>query len=317
MAGSIGGWAIAARGVLRGAAAGVLLVPGISASGAEIPTTEAIAPEAHYPESPVWRDGALYYVEYSTGDIKRWDGARITTWWHRERCGPSGLIAVGDHWWVACYDDDTIVELDDRGTTVHVVRADSEGHAFKGPNDFTPDGHGGLYFSASGAYEAGAPIVGKVMRLLPDRRTVVVAADTIHYPNGLTLDRDGSHLLVAEMLAGRVLSFDVHADGALGARTVWARMVDLVPARPGTDAYDGPDGLKLGPDGNVYIAHNGGGRVLVVGPDRKLVRAIDVPTPFVTNVAFGPPPARDVFVTGVFDQWRAPYPGAVYRCGPE
>ncbi len=308
------GCASAARRALLRTVACAGLAVGAPAVGGP---PEAIAPEARYPEAPVWHDGALYFVEYSTGDVKRWDGVRVSTWWHRDACGPSGLIVLGDRWWVACYDENAIVELGADGSTRRVVSADAGGHGFTGPNDFTPDGHGGLYFSASGAYEASAPITGKVMRLLPDGERVVVAADTIHYPNGLTLDRDHDHLLVAEMLAGRVLSFAVGADGTLGARSVWARLADLAPVRPGADAYDGPDGLKLGPDGNVYIAHNGSGRVLVVGPDRRLVRTLDVPTRFVTNVNFGPSPAGAVFVTGVFDQWNAPFAGAVYRFTPE
>lgn len=138
-------------------------------------------------------------------------------------------------------------------------------------------------------------------------------ADTIHYSNGLTLSKDGKHLLVAEDLAGRILSFPVHADGTLGPRTVWARLADIAEPTPHADAYNGPDGLKLGPDGNYYIAQNGSGRVLVVGEDKKLVRMITLPTPYVTNINFGADGAATLFVTGVFEQFKPPYPGAVYR----
>src|SRR5476651_1295206 len=34
----------------------------------------AIDPDAHYPEGPLWRDGKLFYVEYSASNIKSWDG---------------------------------------------------------------------------------------------------------------------------------------------------------------------------------------------------------------------------------------------------
>jgi sugar lactone lactonase YvrE len=56
--------------------------------------------------------------------------------------------------------------------------------------------------------------------------------------------------------------------------------------------------------------------VIVVGEDRKLVRMIEVATPFVTNLAFGAPGTGAVFVTGVFDEWHEPYSGAVYRWQP-
>ncbi len=272
-----------------------------------------IDPHAHYPEGPLWRDGRLFYVEYAPGNIKSWDGTRITVYWHRDGCGPSGLVPFNDHLLVACYDSNSVVELDAAGREVRTIRADSSGKPFIGPNDFAADGHGGIYFSASGVYDIKAPITGTVLHMTSDGRTITELADTIHYANGLTLTRDRHHLLVAEMLAGRILSFPIGADGKLGPRTVWARLRDLAPPTPHEDAYNGPDGLKLGPDGNYYVAQNGSGRVLVVGEDRKLVRMIAVPTPYVTNIAFGPDGTGTVFITGAFEQWKPPYPGAVYR----
>jgi gluconolactonase len=286
------------------------------AAGVNAAAPVAIDPQAHYPEGPVWRDGSLYFVEYSDGNIKRWDGHDSKVIWHGEKCGASGLADFHGHWLIACYDSNSLLEIDATGRQVSDVRADAKGRPFIGPNDFTADGHGGLYVSASGVYDVNAPIEGKVLHLSADGRRIDVVADTIHYPNGLTLSRDGRHLLVAEMLAGRILSFDVGPGGTLGTRRVWARLSELAPPTPGQDAFNGPDGLKLGPDGHYYIAQNGSGRVLVVGEDKKLVRSIVVPTPFVTNVAFGAPGSGEVFITGLSDQFKAPFPGAVYRWKP-
>jgi gluconolactonase len=288
----------------------------LAAGPALAASVNAIDSQAHYPEGPMWRNGALLYVEYSTGNIKRWDGSRAIRYWHQDACGASGLIDFHGHLLVACYDDNSVVELDAGGKKVREIRQDNRGKPFAGPNDFAADGHGGIFFSASGVYDLKAPITGTLLHLAPDGKTVTEVANTIHYPNGLTLSRDGKSLLVAEMLAGRILSFSLEPDGSLGARTVWARLRDLAPAKASEDAYNGPDGFKLGPDGNYYIAQNGSGRVLVVGEDKKLVRSIDVPTPFVTNVAFGAEGSGIVFITGAFDQWKAPYPGVVYQWKP-
>ncbi len=292
-----------------------LILPWI-ANGAHAGSVSTVDPIAHYPESPVWRNGQLFYVEYSASNIKRWDGRHATIFWHRDGCGASGLIAFRDHWLIACYDDNSIVEIDAAGKQVRVSRADSLGRSFTGPNDFAADGRGGVYFSASGVYDIKAPITGTVLHLAADGKLITEVASTLHYPNGLTLARDGRHLLVAEMLAGRILTFPIGSDGSLGARSVWARLQDLASPTRSQDAYNGPDGLKLGPDGNYYIAQNGSGRVLVVGEDKKLVRTIEVPTPFVTNLAFGATGTGAVFVTGVFDEWKAPFAGAVFCWRP-
>lgn len=279
---------------------------------------EVIDAHALYPEGPLWWHGKLYYVEYAGNGIKVWNGSTVTYFWKKLHCGPNGLVTFGhDDILVACYDGNYLVELDRNGKEVRTISRDDHGSAFIGPNDLTSDGHGGVYFSASGVYDIHAPIEGKVLHISPDGKSVSVVADTIDYSNGLALSKDGRHLLVAEMLADRILSFPVEPDGALGPRQVWARLQDLAPPTPHEDAYNGPDGLKLGPDGNYYIAQNGSGRILVVSGDRKLVRIINVGTRNVTNMAFGPSGARlVVYITGTFNQWVPPYSGAVYRWSP-
>jgi gluconolactonase len=292
------------------------------------PRTTVLVAHAIYPEGPVWTGGRFYFVEYGGAGIRTWNGRAangratngraasgrdVAAFWTGEHCGPSGLIAYhGTHLLVACYDSNTLVEVDEHGKTVRSFDRDDTGKAFVGPNDFAADGRGGLYFSASGVYDVKAPITGAVLHLSPDGR-IRELAGTIHYPNGLTVSPDGSALLVAEDLAGRILAFVINPDGTLGARSVWARLADLAPPTPREDAYNGPDGLKFGPDGNVYVAQNGSGRVLVVSPDRRLLRTINVPTPYVTNLNFGADGAGTLYITGVFDPWKAPYPGAVYR----
>ncbi len=288
----------------------------INAGGARA-AVSAIDAHALYPEGPLWDQGRLLFVEYAGPGIKSWDGREAKVWWRREHCGANALIHFrGDHILVACYDGNYLVELDAAGKVLRTFDKDSAGNTFVGPNDFASDGHGGIYFSASGVFDVKAPITGTVLHLSADGNELRVVADTIHYSNGLTLTADGRHLLVAEMLAGRILSFPVDADGKLGLRTVWARLADLAPPTPHEDAYNGPDGIKLGPDGNYYVTQNGSGRVLVVTEAKKLVRSIEVPTPYVTNVGFGATGADAVFITGAFDPWKAPYPGAVYRWTP-
>ena len=113
-------------------------------------------------------------------------------------------------------------------------------------------------------------------------------ADTIHYSNGLTLSKDGQHLLVAEMLAGRMLSFPFLADG------LWVVERMGPPAGPGaTDParrrLQRSGWIKVGPDGNYYIAQNGSGRVLVVNEEKKLVRASMCPRPTSPTWPSAPP----------------------------
>jgi gluconolactonase len=291
-----------------------LILSAAAPAGASLADTELVDAAAAYPEGPLWRDGKLLYVEYAGPGIKAWDGKQITSYWSGAHCGASGLIDYRHHHLlVACYDANTIVELDETGKLIRTIEKDAAGKPFIGPNDFTADRSGGIYVSASGVYDLKAPISGTILYMPAAKGTPVEVANLIHYSNGLTVSKDGGSLLVSEMLASRILSFPINANGTLGARTVWARMQDLAPPTAHEDAYNGPDGFKLGPDGNYYIAQNGSGRVLVVNEAKELVRIITVPTPFVTNMNFGAQGTNSVYITGVFDPWKPPFLGAVYR----
>ncbi len=204
-----------------------LIVAAASLAGVSQAKT-VLVDAAAYPEGPLWRDGKLLYVEYAGPGIKIWDGRRAAGYWRGEHCGASGLISYRrDHLLVACYDMNAIVELDETGKQIRVIDKDSAGKPFIGPNDFTADGAGGIYFSASGVYDLKAPISGTILHLARDTDSLVEVANLIHYSNGLTLSKDGKNLLVAEMLAGRILSFPIGAGGTLGS----AHRVGA-PARP-------------------------------------------------------------------------------------
>ena len=151
-----------------------------------------VDPHAAYPEGPLWRDGRVFYVEYAGAGVKMWDGHATHVFWQGEHCGPSGLVGyAGDHLLIACYDANSVVEIDALGHTVRTFDKDSAGKPFIGPNDFAPDGSGGVYFSASGVYDLKAPITGTVLHMSADGSRIVEVANTIHYSNGLTLSKDG------------------------------------------------------------------------------------------------------------------------------
>ena len=130
---------------------------------------DVVDAHAKYPEGPLWDQGRLLYVEYAGAGIKLWDGTGTKIFWRKEHCGASGLIHFREnHILVACYDGNYLVELDTRGHELRTLTRDISGKPFIGPNDFTTDGHGGVYFSASGVYDVNAPISGTVLHLAPN-----------------------------------------------------------------------------------------------------------------------------------------------------
>ncbi|MCA8909375.1 MAG: SMP-30/gluconolactonase/LRE family protein [Rhodospirillaceae bacterium] len=271
-----------------------------------------VNPDTSFPEGPLWHGGQLYYVEYGANTVMVWDGAENHEVWRQDGCGPSAVIAVTDETFaVTCYDSGTMELITPTGEPIETIDADDDGNPLHGPNDAVADGAGGFYFSASGIWDAAAPIEGRVYLHRADGSTVEVAND-IHYSNGVALSPDGTSLYVSEMGAQRVLRFTRNADGTLGNRYLFARLSDLAPDLPEFDIYMGPDGLRTDAAGNVYIAQFEGGRILVADPDGQPVEVIEIPALYVDNMEFGDDESV-LFVTAVIDAWTEPYPGQVYR----
>jgi gluconolactonase len=282
-----------------------------AATGALAAEPRVIVEKAAFPEGPAFIDGKLHYVEYSGNRLMTWDGETAAPLWESEGCGPSAVAPFGEDLLVTCYDNGTIARISRAGETVATYDKAEDGAPFVGPNDVAPDGKGGVFFTTSGPWEPG-PIVGKVFHMTADGRTAQVA-DDLHYANGLAVSADRTRLFVNESEAGRVVSFAIGEGGSLSDRRLFVRVFSADP-ESGASAY--PDGLKLGPDGNLYIGQYSKGRIVVVDAEGKFVKAIDVPSAAAPNLAFSPD-GRTMFVTAVDDTSAAPYPGKVYEVGLE
>lgn len=297
---------------MRAIGAATLAAAMVLAGAAAAADIKVINDKAAFPEGPAFIDGKLHYVEYGGHTIDVWDGEKNTVLWKSDGCGPSAVLPLGDgDLVVTCYDNGTIARVSRDGKTVATYDKDSKGDKLQGPNDITSDGKGGVFFTASGPWEAG-PIVGKVYHLTADG-TIALVADDLHYANGIALSADGKRLYVNESEAGRVISFAVADDFSLSDRRLFVR-VGVADEKSGIGAY--PDGVKLGPDGNIWIGQYSSGRIVVVDKDAKFVKAVDVPSPTAPNLTFSPD-GKTLYVMSVDDTANAPYWGKVYAVGLE
>lgn len=260
--------------------------------------------DADFPEGPVISDGRLLYVEYGAHRVDAWDGKTNTEFWKQDGCGPSAIVPLGDGFAITCYDSGQMVQISRQGRTVASFDKDDAGRPLVGPNDGTPDGKGGIYFTTSGPWESG-PIVGRVLHMSADGRIHEVA-DDLHYANGVALSPDGARLFVNESEAGRVISFKVEADGSLSDRRLFVR---LYQAGEAADVY--PDGIKFGPNGHLFIGEYSAGRILEVDDGGKVLKVFTVPSPASPNFTFSPD-GKTIYVMAVDDKSAAPYKGKVY-----
>ncbi|HMK87436.1 MAG TPA: SMP-30/gluconolactonase/LRE family protein [Steroidobacteraceae bacterium] len=274
--------------------------------------TRVLNADAQFPEGPLWHGRKLYYVEYGRNTITTWDGTTNTVFASLPGCGPSAVVpTLRGEFLATCYDNGSIGRVGADGKLLPPYTHDKDGHPFVGPNDFAPDSHGGIYFTASGAQ--GPSIDGKVFYIAPDG-TISLEAEDFHNANGIVVSRDGTLLYVVETDDNRLVQLKIGPGPTLSDRRVFLNLDELT--HHVVHIY--PDGVKIDARGRLFIGQSPKdkeaklkGEIFVVDARGNLERTISLPSVGVPNFAFSPD-QKTLYVMGVDDFEHAPFPGKVY-----
>lgn len=265
---------------------------------------------ASYPEGPLWRGTKLYYAEMGADRISVWEHGQTHPFFTLAGCGPTAIAPYGPGFLVLCHIGAFIVAIEADGQELRRWTEDDAGVALRDPNDGYEDGVGGVYFSDPGLFSRETRPQGRVMHLTASGALTSVVSP-LWYPNGVYTDIPHHKLYVDEHMAGRVLKYDIAADGSLHNQTTFVDINAVHrPARYGTPYPEtGPDGLEMGPDGDMFVSIYGEGRILRFSPQGAYVGMIELPTRYSTNIAFND--AGDAATTGSFINDEPPFPGEV------
>jgi len=289
----------------RSIAASLVLWAGTAHVASRAAEIDTIATGLHFPEGAIFVDNTLYFVDYTTSDVRRVVGGKVEQVWHGEGCGANGLVALQDELLVACYDSGTIVRLTLAGQVRETINHDQTGGTFVSPNDLADDGAGGVYFTTSGS----GSILGKVYYRSPVGRVTEVAAG-IDYANGLVVSNDHKLLYVVESRKHRLLKFAVGAGGKLSEGTEFADLVAIL-AHNQDDAVT-PDGLRIDQRGRLFVALYDGGGFAVLGQDGKLIKKVDLPAAHHASLAIAPD-GKSLYLTATDDMPGGGYRGEILR----
>ena len=256
------------------------------------------------PEGPLFVDGNLYYVAWTSSTLSKWDGKTTTVVNSLVGCSHNGLALTKQRTFlVACSDEHgAILELDLTGKQLQRWVADDKGRAFTGGiNDVVVTLNGGAYATVFGPYQSvPTAVVGKVLYLAPGSKQWVEVANDLNYANGIGISPDQGTLYVSETIGNCILKFAVNKDGSLRDRSNFV-LLNLLTPNKNESWWTGPDSMKIDGKGNLYVAQWFGGKVLKISPDAKLLHVFEVAAgDGTTNVAFGPD-GKDLYVTVVKD----------------
>jgi sugar lactone lactonase YvrE len=146
---------------------------------------------------------------------------------------------------------------------------------------------------------------GQVWRIDRQGKTSLVA-ENMGTTNGIEVSPDGKTLYVNESVQRNVWSFAIGKEGSLANKRLVKQFAD-----------HGFDGMRCDVDGNLYITRYGKGTVAVLTPKGEVVREIDVLGESPSNLCFGGPDGRTVYVTEVkkqrLVQFRVDRPGLAWK----
>ena len=185
-----------------------------------------------------------------------------------------------------------------------VFLTECDGEPFLFPNDlaFGPDG--ALYMTDSGItfedFVPGGqirpdwdtcPIDGRVYRIDVKTKAIKKLDTGIRFTNGIAFDPD-DNLYSNETITGNVFRY-MWKDGEVGPREYFGNV--MAPDAP--EGLKGPDGMKFGANGHLYVTVVVQSDVTVLGPDGNVVERIKTDGNFPTNLCFGPPGSKRIYVT--------------------
>ncbi len=171
------------------------------------------------------------------------------------------------------------------------------------PNDIAR-APGGMFYASDPDWANGS---GQLWQVMPDGSERLLERG-MGTTNGIEVSPDGRHLYVNESVQRKVWVYDIQADGSVANKRLLIDFPD-----------HGLDGMRCDVDGNLYIARYDAGTVAMVSPAGRLLREVPLKGRKPTNVAFGGPDGRTIFVTlqdrGSIEAFRNETPGREWGPG--
>jgi signal peptidase len=202
---------------------------------------------------------------------------------------PSGSIGNGIRFdrdgrmYVADFKKHNVLVFEPGQTTARVY---FHSGSFNQPNDLAVASDGTLYASDP-KFSGGTGRIWRITRGSDGKGSgeIMTSPRTMGVTNGLDLSPDGGTLFVSESNTREVWAYQLQ-----GAKLTSPRLVKKF-------AEAEPDGLRTDGDGRIWVARNGAGKIAVLTADGTLVREIAVRGKNPTNLTFGGPDGKAVFVT--------------------
>jgi len=210
----------------------------------------------------------------------------------------NGIVIGRDRtMYVADYVGHNILRIDPKSRAVSVWAHDDR---MNQPNDLALAPSGRLYASDPNWKDG----TGQVWLASTTGKLSLVVTN-MGTSNGIEVSPDAKILYVNESVQRNVWAFTIESSGLLTNKRLLKKF----------DTH-GFDGMRCDVDGNLYITRHGKGTVVKLSPAGEVLREVDVLGSKPSNLCFGGPDGRTVYVTEVdhrrLVQFRVDRPGLAF-----
>ena len=181
---------------------------------------------------------------------------------------------------VADYTGHNVLRIDPETRQIEVFAHNPE---MNQPNDLAQGPDGTLYASDPNWKEG----TGQLWRIDRDGKTTRLASG-LGTSNGIEVSPDGQTLYLNESVQRNVWAWTINPDKTISGKRLIRKFPDF-----------GFDGMRCDIDGNLYITRHGKGTVVKMSPAGEILREIQVLGQKPSNLCFGGPDGRTVYVTEV------------------
>lgn len=260
--------------------------------------------------------GNVYFSDISGNRILKMDAAGAVTTFRADSGRTNGNTFDAQGRLISCEGSENgpggrrrVVRTDLATGEVEVLTDRYEGKRYSSPNDVVVDPRGRIWFTDP-LYAPDRSIMEHkdeaVYRIDTDGKvTRVITQPAIGRPNGLAVTPDGKTLYVVDSDYSRpdgnrkIWAFDIAGDGSVSGQR---KIYDFGRGRGG-------DGMRLDTKGNLWIAAGISAPrtpnesadiptgVYVISPAGKLLGRIPIGEDVITNLAFGGPEKKTLYVT--------------------
>ena len=245
-------------------------------------------------EGPLWwkEGGYLLFSEVRGNRRRKWSPGEGVTLLQEPTNNANGLTRDLMGRLILCEGGANRVTRMESDGSISVLANSYQGMRLNRPNDVVVKSDGSIYFTDPGAPDPELELdFAGVYRVSPDLSSITPLVRDFVFPNGLAFSPDESILYITDYRRGHIRAFDMQPNGTLALATdrIFCQLREPRPIGP-----DGPDGMKVDVEGNVYCTGPGG--VWVIDKSGNHLGTI-LTGAQTTNVGWGGEDWKTLFIT--------------------